>query len=412
MASSSKKVTFGDDDFEKTLLKWHEEIESKFSDKSDSDSDFIQDDDGNTDSELESEINGNDAHQNGNDEHGRFVDEVENQADTNENPRTEKAYYGKNKYKWSSQPPSRNVRTPSHNIVAHLPGLKGPAQNLGKTATPLQIWKCIFTDSMANEIIFQTNNKFSSIRARYARENKPELKDLDPIEFDALLGILYYWSVFKANHEDLENLFATDGTGRDIFRCMMSVKRVLILLSCLRFDNAEDRQQRKENEPAAAISWLFNELVNNSQNCYSLGELTCIDEMLVGFRGRCKFRVYMPNKPSKYGIKIMILTDARTSYFYNAYVYTGKDSVLLPDEDRKRFLKPSQSVLQLTQPIVRSNRNVTGDNWFTSIELVEELQYRGLTYVGTLKKKERYLPGFYQIGADRKVVLSLVLQSS
>ncbi|KAJ8884671.1 hypothetical protein PR048_016529 [Dryococelus australis] len=65
----------------------------------------------------------------------------------------------------------------------------------------------------------------------------------------------------------------------------------------------------------------------------------------------------------------MILSDARTNYFYNAYVYTGKDcdGKLLPLEDRT-FLKPTQEVLKLLQPIVNSNRNITADNWFSSTE--------------------------------------------
>lgn len=36
--------------------------------------------------------------------------------------------------------------------------------------------------------------------------------------------------------------------------------------------------------------------------------------------------MYIPNKPNKYGLKIMCCTDARTGYFYNGYIYTGKDS--------------------------------------------------------------------------------------
>lgn len=39
-----------------------------------------------------------------------------------------------------------------------------------------------------------------------------------------------------------------------------------------------------------------------------------------------------------------------------------------------------------------TNRNVTADNWFSSIEIVEELRKRGLTYVGTLKKNKREIP--------------------
>jgi hypothetical protein len=33
----------------------------------------------------------------------------------------------------------------------------------------------------------------------------------------------------------------------------------------------------------------------------------------------------MPNKPAKCGINIVCLIDAHNSYFYNGYIYCGKD---------------------------------------------------------------------------------------
>lgn len=69
----------------------------------------------------------------------------------------------------------------------------------------------------------------------------------------------------------------------------------------------------------------------------------------------------MPKKPAKYGLKVMVLADARTHYFYNGYIYTGKgsDSIGLSEEEKK-LLIPSQAVLRLTKPIEASRRNVTG----------------------------------------------------
>ncbi|KAJ8957148.1 hypothetical protein NQ314_006595 [Rhamnusium bicolor] len=119
--------------------------------------------------------------------------------------------------------------------------------------------------------------------------------------------------------------------------------------------------------------------------------MTCIDEMLVAFRGRRKFnKMYIPNKPDKYGLKITWCTDARTGYFYNGYIYTGRDSDGrgLPNEDKK-YSKPTQSVFRLTQPIYNTNRSVTFDNWFTSVELVTIMKQRGLTCIGTIRKNKR-----------------------
>lgn len=115
--------------------------------------------------------------------------------------------------------------------------------------------------------------------------------------------------------------------------------------------------------------------------------------MLVPFRGRCGFRVFMPKKPNKYGVKIMCLADSKTSYLFNAYIYTGKDSdgVGLTREEKNCSI-PTQSLIRLCKPIQNSKRNVTADNWFSSIEGVEELQKRKLTYVGTLRKDKHAIP--------------------
>ncbi|KAG8269014.1 hypothetical protein J6590_011639 [Homalodisca vitripennis] len=66
----------------------------------------------------------------------------------------------------------------------------------------------------------------------------------------------------------------------------------------------------------------------------------------------------------------------------------GSDGIGLTDHQQDFLLKPTQSVVRLCKPIKRTNRNVTADNYFSSIETVDELNKRGLTYVGTMKKKQ------------------------
>ncbi|KAJ8930260.1 hypothetical protein NQ314_016954 [Rhamnusium bicolor] len=53
----------------------------------------------------------------------------------------------------------------------------------------------------------------------------------------------------------------------------------------------------------------------------------------------------------------------------------GKDSDGhgLSSEDQK-FLKPTQAVLCLAALLFNSNRNITADNWYTSIQLVDVLR--------------------------------------
>ncbi|UYV70487.1 hypothetical protein LAZ67_7003294 [Cordylochernes scorpioides] len=106
------------------------------------------------------------------------------------------------------------------------------------------------------------------------------------------------------------------------------------------------------------------------------------------FREKCPFKIYIPSKPNKYGIKIVILADSRTHYMYNAMVYTGKSKT----PKSKELSLPTQIVLDISRPLWKSNRNITADNWFTSIELVEH----GLTYLGTMRKNKPQNPPQFQ----------------
>ena len=61
-------------------------------------------------------------------------------------------------------------------------------------------------------------------------------------------------------------------------------------------------------------------------------------------------------------------------------------------EEEKKFTKPAQTVIRLSKCLYGSNRNITADNWFSSIELAQELLKHKLTYVGTVKSNKREIP--------------------
>ncbi|XKL64588.1 hypothetical protein PGB90_004674 [Kerria lacca] len=61
-----------------------------------------------------------------------------------------------------------------------------------------------------------------------------------------------------------------------------------------------------------------------SQQMLLPGENLCIDEAICPFRGRISFKVYMKDKPEKYGSKIYAITDTVTGFILNADVYTDQ----------------------------------------------------------------------------------------
>ncbi len=95
----------------------------------------------------------------------------------------------------------------------------------------------------------------------------------------------------------------------------------------------------------------------------------------------------MPNKPDKFGIKFWLSVDVDTKYLLNGFPYLGKDETANPQ------LRLSENVvMKLTEPHLNKGRNITTDNYFTSIKLAEMLKSKNTTLVGTMKKNRREIP--------------------
>jgi len=84
------------------------------------------------------------------------------------------------------------------------------------------------------------------------------------------------------------------------------------------------RSTRQASDNFAAIRQLFDMFNNNCRDSYTLSANVTVDETLRKFRCRCKFRVYMPQKPGKYGLLFRVLSDARKRYVSRMLPYTGK----------------------------------------------------------------------------------------
>lgn len=219
-------------------------------------------------------------------------------------------YVGKDrKTLWKVHRTVKSSRTKRHNLIYKLPGVKPYA----KTARSVyETWNLLINDRMIHDIVTYTNIYIQSIRNNYSRSR--DVLDPDVDEIKAMFGLLYMAGVLKANHTNLADLWNVDGTAPEFFRMVMSKNRFYLLLRALRFDDIRSREERKKLDKLAPIRQVFELFQDNCQACYTPGENCTIDEMLEAFRGRCSFRQYIPNKPSKYGIKIFSLVDSRAFY--------------------------------------------------------------------------------------------------
>lgn len=285
---------------------------------------------------------------------------------------------------WNKICSTRSVRTRQHNLLKILPGVIGNAKN---AKTPLECLELFFDETILQKIVECTNIYIQSISHRYQDKSDTRPTSLD--EMKAVIGLFFLAGVLRSNHLSIFELWAQDGTGIELFSATMALRRFRFILRCLRFDDVTTRAERRTVDKLAAIREVFESVNSNFKKHYCVGEYTTIDEMLLAFRGRCSFRMYIPNKPSRYGIKVFSLVDAKTYYTLNLEVYTGKQ----PDGPFFVSTAAKDVVERLCEPISQSKRNVTLDNWFTSTELATSLlKNHKLTLLGTIRKNKPQIP--------------------
>jgi hypothetical protein len=142
-----------------------------------------------------------------------------------------------------------------------------------------------------------------------------------------------------------------------------------------------------KSDKFALASEVWDEFIKNCCSLYVPGPYLTVDEPLFPSKARCPFTQYMPNKPDKFGIKFWILADVDSKYMCNAAPYLGKDE-LRPDN----IPLGEHVVMKLAQPYLKKGRNITTDNFFTSMNLAEKLKLADTSLVGTLNRKRREIP--------------------
>ena len=58
----------------------------------------------------------------------------------------------------------------------------------------------------------------------------------------------------------------------------------------------------------------------NLRSSYKPKEQITVGEQLENFRGRCPYRVFIPSKPGKYGIKIWATCNSKNGFVCNSQV--------------------------------------------------------------------------------------------
>ncbi|XP_026821723.1 piggyBac transposable element-derived protein 4-like [Rhopalosiphum maidis] len=151
-----------------------------------------------------------------------------------------------------------------------------------------------------------------------------------------------------------------------------------------RFWHFADNDQAPESDRIFKIRNLITKMVHNFQNIMELEEMMAVDGTMVPFHGRLKFKQYIPGKEHKYGIKLFKLCSVNW-YTYNMEVYAGKSHT----DGRGLFCRV---VVDLCSGYLNCGRTIITDNFYTSLNLVNELLEKNTHLIGTLRSNRVKLP--------------------
>ena len=107
---------------------------------------------------------------------------------------------------------------------------------------------------------------------------------------------------------------------------------------------------------------------------------------MIAYKGRVRFKQYVPSKPTKWGIKAFELCDSLSGYCLDFDIYTGKDRV--PSARGLGF----DVVSGLINRYLNKFHHVFYDRFFSGLPICEYLLRNNTYCSGTIMLNRRGLP--------------------
>ena len=165
----------------------------------------------------------------------------------------------------------------------------------------------------------------------------------------------------------------------------MSFFHVIVLNYCIALLHADaigdDNSKKSKIEP------FLNLLLVKFQSAFYPGENLSLDEMVIKWKGRSKYKMYNPNKPEKYHIKSFGLCDSWTGYTYNLLIYFGAETF-----DDIGDTGQSEKIFHSLLKPLGTGHHLFADQYYMTYKLIEYLIAKKTYCTGTLMANRKYFP--------------------
>ncbi|BFZ08488.1 hypothetical protein BsWGS_11527 [Bradybaena similaris] len=160
----------------------------------------------------------------------------------------------------------------------------------------------------------------------------------------------------------------------------MSRDRFKSILSFFHLNDNTTAIPRGENwhDPLHKVRPLVDHLTSGFRSLYTPEQNICIDEAMCPWRGRAPVgtRVYMKDKPVKWGIKLYELCESSSGYVWNFEIMCKMPGL---------SNKPFDVCHRLLQPLKNKGHVLYVDNYYCCPELAHSLTVENTSVVGTVR---------------------------
>jgi hypothetical protein len=241
-------------------------------------------------------------------------------------------------------------------------------------ATPLQYFTKLFSVELMQLIVEQSN-----LYCTQSRPEKPLQLSVD--ELRSFLGVVLWMSLIKLRNS---RLYWNPRFTVEAVTNIMANNRFEEIKHYLHFDDNSVENDDSLRKVRPVVSMVRNALVQVPKE-----ESLSIDEQIVPFKGRSRFKQYNPKKPHRWGYKCYVLSGV-SGFAYDFEVFTGAQHIVQTNE--VDCGASSNVVIRMCRTVTEGvGHKVYFDNYFTSMRLLSFMEGRSIQCVGTVRPNR--LPG-------------------
>ena len=284
---------------------------------------------------------------------------------------------------------------PAFTKFAYAGPQPGPSVPVARNTSALDLFCRFFTSEVWDLLVEETNRQAQAL-------DVPKWVDIAVVEMKAFIGLLIVMGILKLPRLELywtrqHPLLHTH------LRDVMPKERFLAILRALHLNDSSLQVPigQPGYDPLFKVRKLLDVVLPRFEDQFNLNEEVSIDEAMIPFKGKLGFKQYMKDKPTKWGIKVFVLADARTGYTKRIQIYTGKSNNLSSAMDGGLT---TRVVLDLVKGLEEDHIKLFVDNYYTSPSLFMKLYRKGVNACGTLRPNRTHFPKQLVIQKGKKMV--------